>query len=183
MREPDPGIVRRAQQGDLDAFEALVRGCQADAWRFAYHLTRDRTAADDVTQDAFVRAYRSLATYRGDARFSSWLLRIVRNCAVDSFQRTRRDTALVERASRLQTRDVVAGQAASSTEERLRLDEAIRTLPTRLREAFVLIEVLGYDYSETAGILGVKTGTLKSRMHRARAALMRELNEETPVEM
>ena len=95
MQEPDPETIRRAQSGDLAAFEGLVRGCQADAWRLAYHLTQDRAAADDVTQEAFLRVYRSIGTYRGEHQFSSWLLRIVRNCATDSYTAAGRNKSRV----------------------------------------------------------------------------------------
>jgi RNA polymerase sigma-70 factor (ECF subfamily) len=175
VREPDPDTIRRAQAGDLDAFELLVRACQGDAWRYAYHLTRDRMLADDVTQEAFVRAFRSLRTFRAQSRFTSWLLRIVHNCSVDARLRARRDRILAERAA-----ENVGPQPshAGAAEDRLRLQEAVDALPRRLRDPFVLIEVLGFDYRETADILRVPVGTLKSRMHRARAALMARLEPE-----
>ncbi len=95
MREPEPDTIRRAQAGDLRAFESLVRAYQGDAWRFAYHLTRNRAAADDVTQEAFVRAFRAIASYRGEWKFTAWLLRIVRNCAIDVHRRARREERLL----------------------------------------------------------------------------------------
>ena len=174
MREPEPDVVRRAQAGDLDAFEELVRLCQPDAWRFAYHLTRDRTMADDVTQESFVRAFRSIRTFGGASKFTSWLLRIVHNCAMDARRRAGRDRALAERAAS----GLDEPPPASGPEERMRLQAAIDGLSPRFREPFVLIEVLGYDYREAAAILKVPTGTLKSRMHRARAVLVRRLTEE-----
>ena len=180
MREPDPDTIRRAQAGDLDAFEALVRVTQADAWRLAYHLTRDRAAADDVTQEAYLRLYRAIGTYRGEHQFSSWLLRIVRNCAMDAYQRSKRERLARERLT--EEPDVSAPRAASS-EERLRIEQAAARLSDQLREPFVLIDVLGFSYRETSAILGVKVGTLKSRMHRAHGALVRILTEEAAGEM
>jgi RNA polymerase sigma-70 factor (ECF subfamily) len=168
VRDPDPDTIRRAQGGDLEAFELLVRTCQGDAWRYAFHLTRDRMLADDVTQEAFVRAFRSLRTFRAQSRFASWLLRIVHNCAVDAQLRARRDRILAERA----VEGVREASQTGAAEDRLRLQEAVDLLPPKLRQPFVLIEILGYDYRETADVLGVPVGTLKSRMHRARAALM-----------
>ena len=168
MREPEPDTIRRAQAGDLHAFESLVRDYQADAWRFAYHLTHDRTTADDVTQEAFVRAFRAIRTYRGDWKFTAWLLRIVRNCAFDAYRRTRRERRVTWEVE-------IPAAAGSPSEDRVRIAQAVRSLPDALREPFVVIEVLGYTYQEAGTILGVKIGTLKSRMHRARAALMREL--------
>jgi len=174
VREPEPGTIRRARAGDLAAFESLVRDYQADVWRFAYHLTRNRATADDVTQEAFLKAYRSLGTFRGDAKFSSWLLRITHNCAIDAFRRARREGPVPD--------DVLAGLAVErpqgSAEDRLRIAQAVRRLSPELREPFVVIEVLGFSYEEASTILGVRLGTVKSRMHRARAALARTLTEE-----
>jgi RNA polymerase sigma-70 factor, ECF subfamily len=87
VHEPDPTVVAAARRGDAAAFEELVRGCQADVWRLCLHLLRDPGLADDATQDAFVRAFRFLPRFRGDARFSTWLLSIARNCAVDDGRR------------------------------------------------------------------------------------------------
>jgi RNA polymerase sigma-70 factor (ECF subfamily) len=181
VREPDPETVRRAQAGDLGAFESLVRDCQASAWRLAYHLTGNRATADDVTQEAFVRAFRSLASFRGQWKFTSWLLRIVHNCAMDAHRRGRREERLLARTAEPPT----AVSVSALADERLRIGQAVAALPRELREPFVVIEVLGHSYQEASAILGVKTGTLKSRMHRARAALVRELteHEETADEM
>ncbi|HJP66919.1 MAG TPA: RNA polymerase sigma factor [Actinomycetota bacterium] len=174
MREPEPGTVVRAQAGDLRAFETLVRECQADVWRFAYHLTRSRAAADDVTQEAFLHAFRALRSYRGgESKFSSWLLRIVRNCATDLYRRTRKEDLRAEPLDAAER-----SPAGESAEDRIRIEAALQRLPPELREPFVMIEVLGFDYRETSAILQVKQGTLKSRMHRARARLVAALSSE-----
>lgn len=175
MREPEPETIRRARSGDLRAFESLVRDYQADVWRFAYHLTRNRATAEDVTQEAFVRAYRSLGSYRGQAKFTSWLLRIVRNCAIDAYRKTRKEspTPSTEEVS------AAGGRAwvSSGAEERARINDAIRRLPMSLREPFVVIEVLGFSYQEASIILGLRVGTVKSRMYRARSALVEALTD------
>ena len=171
MREPEPETIGRARAGDLRAVESLVRACQADVWRFAYHLTRNPTRADDVTQETFLRMFRSLGSYRGDrAKFSSWLLRIARNCATDLYRKTRREEPWEDVGSA-----AVGSTGVGSVEDRIQISEALRRLPPELREPFVVIEVLGYDYREASAILEVKVGTLKSRMHRARAELMHSL--------
>jgi RNA polymerase sigma-70 factor, ECF subfamily len=175
VREPEPETIRRARRGDLRAFETLVRDSQADVWRFAYHLTRNRATAEDVTQEAFLRAYRALGSFRGQAKFTSWLLRIVRNCAVDAYRKTRKESPTPDE-------ELVAGRerlgSSPGAEERARVHDAIRRLPESLREPFVVIEVLGYSYQEASVILAVRVGTIKSRMHRARAALMSALSDE-----
>lgn len=172
LREPEPETIARARSGDLRAFESLVRDYQADVWRFAYHLTRNRATAEDVTQEAFLRAFRAIRSYRGQAKFTSWLLRIVRNCAVDGYRRTQREDLFPSFAEQ-----ALEAPSGGSAEDRLRIAAAVGGLPPDLREPFVVIEVLGFSYVEASGILGVKIGTLKSRMHRARAHLIRELSE------
>jgi RNA polymerase sigma-70 factor (ECF subfamily) len=177
VREPEPETIGRARAGDLRAFESLVRDYQADAWRFAYHLTRDRALAEDVTQEAFLRAFRAISSYRGQAKFTSWLLRIVRNCAVDAYRKTRRETPVDEEAGERWEAERAPARPAVSSEDRIRIAQAIRALPLSLREPFVAIEVLGFNYRETSDILGMRIGTVKSRMHRARAILAQALSE------
>jgi RNA polymerase sigma-70 factor, ECF subfamily len=172
VREPEPETIARAKAGALAAFEELVRAAQADVWRFAYHLTRDRAAADDVTQETFLRAYRGIGSYGGQSRFGSWLLRIAHNCAVDHHRRNRREMP-VETAPVVQEDQAAAG--VGRAELRAQIHGALRALPLELREPFVLIEALGYTYRETALILGVPVGTVKSRVHRARALLAHAL--------
>jgi RNA polymerase sigma-70 factor (ECF subfamily) len=182
VREPEPEIIRRARDGDLAAFESLVRAYQADAWRFAYHLTGNRATAEDATQEAFLRAFRAIRTYHGESKFTNWLLRIVRNAAIDAFRKTRREISVAETREPALGAEGFAGtglrEVHGSAEDRYRIAQAIRALPIDLREPFVVIEVLGFDYQEASAILSVKLGTLKSRMHRARAALIRSLSDE-----
>jgi len=176
VREPEPDVVRRAQAGDLEAFERIVRECQPAAWFLAYHLTRDASAADDVVQEAFVRAFTAIRSYRSAWKFTSWLMQIVRNCAMDHHRRIRRRDATLHRAGRAEP--PATEVAPPPVEERARINDAVRSLRPELREPFVVIEMLGYSYEEASVILGVRVGTLKSRMHRARGALMKALTEE-----
>jgi RNA polymerase sigma-70 factor (ECF subfamily) len=168
VNDPDPRTLERARRGDAGAFEELVRAYQGDVWRFAYHFTRDRSLADDVTQEAFLRAYRFLKSFRGDARFTSWLFRIARNCAMDQI---RARNVYVERVT--PTSGTVADPQA-----RVELAEALGAVSAEYREPFLLIEVFGLSYQEAADVLGVRVGTIKSRMHRARKAMMEALEIE-----
>jgi RNA polymerase sigma-70 factor (ECF subfamily) len=163
--------VRRARGGDLAAFEELVRGHQADVYRLALQLVRDPPTAEDVTQEAFVRAFRSLRRFRGSSKFSTWLFRITRNCAVDAIRRRERRRTY-ERAA------LAPDVPVQEPSLRAALEEAIEGLPPDLREPFVLIEVLGLSYAEASVVLSTSAGTLKSRMHRARRVLMDALGEE-----
>ena len=139
-------------------------------YRLALHLVRDAATAEDVTQEAFVRAYRSLVRFRGDAKFTTWLFRIAHNCATDAIRRRGRQRILESRVA-----EPVPSPDASL---RAAIREAIDALPADLREAFVLIEVFGLSYREAAGVLHVLPGTLKSRMHRTRRLLMDALGDE-----
>lgn len=170
MRDPDPRTLARAREGDLDAFEDLVRSYQADVYRFARHLTRDSATAEDVTQETFIRAFRFLRTFRGDCRFSSWLLRIARNCAMDAI---RARTQRVEREQAGPMPALIADPVA-----RTELAEAMKAVSPEQREPFLLIEVFGLSYQEAADVLQVKVGTVKSRMHRARLAMCEALTIE-----
>lgn len=164
-------MVRRARGGDLTAFEDLVRAHQADVYRLALHFVRDPPTAEDVTQEAFVHAYRSLRRFRGGSKFSTWLFRITRNCAVDAIRRRERRRTYEHAAV---SREVPVEEPSL----RVALDEAIDALAPELREPFVLIEVLGLSYGEASAVLGAPAGTLKSRMHRARRALVDALEGE-----
>ncbi|MDQ4058708.1 MAG: sigma-70 family RNA polymerase sigma factor [Actinomycetota bacterium] len=169
VHEPHPQVVAAARRGDQRAFETLVRAYQSDIWRLCFHLLGNTSAADDATQDAFVRAYRFIHRYRGDSKFSTWLFSIARNCALDEIrrnQRRRRVTDLVE---------------AQPEREPLRADlgievrEAVMALPLELREPLVMIDALGQSYAEVAETVGVPVGTVKSRVHRAREAVANTL--------
>ena len=139
-------------------------------YRLALRLVRDRPTAEDVTQEAFIHAYRSLGRFRGGSKFSTWLFRIARNCAVDAIRRRERQRRRDHAAAPEPEPEVDPSLRAS-------IDNAIEGLPPELREAFVLIEVIGLSYREAGVVLGVLTGTLKSRMHRARRLLVTALEE------
>jgi RNA polymerase sigma-70 factor, ECF subfamily len=171
--EPEPGVVAAARGGDLGAFEALVRRFQGDVWRLAFHLVRNEDLADDVTQDAFVRAYRFLARYRGDSKFSTWLFSVTRNCALDELRRASRRRRM---SSRLGAEPVPPPPEHGAGVE---VREALAALPLELREPVVLIDMFGVSYREVAAMLHVPEGTVKSRVHRARALLAAALGSRS----
>lgn len=165
LQEPDPQVIRAARAGDRSAFAALVRHCQADVWRLVFHLVRNESVADDVTQDSFVRAYRFLASYRADAKFSTWLYSIARNCAMDELRRSSRRRRVVEKL------EAVGVAQPSDHAVVLEVRDAIAQLPNELREPVILVDLLGTSYREAAAILDTAEGTIKSRLHRARESL------------
>ena len=170
VRDADPRTLDRARRGEPLAFEQLVREFQADVYRFAWHLTRDRDLAEDVTQDAFLRAFRFLGGFRGDRKFGSWLFSITRNCAMDAL-RHRRFPLLRDQDRQIEG-SVVDGAAHAE------LDAALAAISHEHREAFLLVEVFGLNYQEASDVLGVAVGTIKSRMFRARKALCAAIDDE-----
>lgn len=170
LDEPDPEVVESARRGDLGAFEQLVRRYQGDVWRLAFHLVHDDGMADDVTQDAFVRAFRFLRRYRAEAKFSTWLFTIARNCAMDELRRATRRRRTRHRA------EVEADALAADQSISIEVKEAVAALPLDLREPVVLIDMLGLPYREVARMLSVPEGTVKSRVHRARELLVERLS-------
>jgi RNA polymerase sigma-70 factor (ECF subfamily) len=165
VEDPDPQVVAAARDGDLRAFEAIVRRFQADAWRLAFHLLHDEAGAEDVTQEAFVRVFRFLPRYRGDSKFSTWLFSVVRNCALDELRRRERGRRTAGRLA------AEADPAVSEPGVRLEVHEALATLPIQLREPVVWIDMFGWSYDEVARVMGVPVGTIKSRVHKARTTL------------
>jgi RNA polymerase sigma-70 factor (ECF subfamily) len=161
MRDPDPRTVQQARAGDLRAFEELVRLYQAEVFRFAWHLTRDRSLAEDITQETFLRAFRFINGYRGTQRFGSWLFAIARNCSMDAL---RKRGTIAEHDGR-------EARATPDASTRAELDAALAAVSAEHRDAFLLVEVFGLSYQEAADVLGVAVGTVKSRMFRARRAL------------
>jgi RNA polymerase sigma-70 factor (ECF subfamily) len=172
VHEPHPQVVAKARRGDPVAFESLVRAYQGDVWRLCVHLLGNAAMADDVTQDAFIRAFRFLHRYRGDAKFSTWLFSIARNCALDEIRRNQR---------RRKVADIVEAQperAPVRAELGIEVREAVTSLPLELREPLVMIDILGLSYAEVAETMDVPVGTVKSRVHRARDSVARVLADE-----
>ena len=157
-----------ARDGDDGALEEAIRQSQPDVWRFAAHLIGPADA-DDVAQDTFLRAWRALPAFRGDSSARTWLLSITRRAAADAIRRRQRRRRIARRA---EAAAAVATIASNGVDARLELDELLQTLDDDQRTAFVLTQVIGCSYAETAEVCGVKIGTVRSRVSRARGALV-----------
>ncbi|MEU7711830.1 RNA polymerase sigma factor [Micromonospora chalcea] len=177
----DDELVTRVRAGDREAYDTLVARHTASAYRTAVLLGAGPDA-EDVVQEAFVKAYRKLSRYRAEASFRSWLLAIVAN-ETRNLHRTRsRRDGLVLRAA---TADPVGASGAGdgldavlAAERRAELVGALRRLPARDREAIVCRYLLDLGEDETATVLGLPRGTVKSRTHRALAKLRALLDRE-----
>lgn len=177
MTEDEPALVEFARAGDRAAFDELVRRHADGLYAVVVRLCADRDEAEEVTQEAFLRAWRGLPGFRGDAQFFTWLYRIGVNEArrrADG-RRRRADVVVVsldeqrEHASR--DRWVQPADRAERADLRRTLDAAIAGLPLDQRAALVLRDVQGLSTAEAAGVLGLREAAFKSRLHRARGLL------------
>ncbi len=171
-------LVELAKAGDREAFDRLVRITHKDAYALALRLTANAEDARDVVQDAYLRAYKGIDRFRGDAAFSTWLYRIVANCSTTHLgrrQRQRHDTLSIHTEvidTRPEHDPALQGDHA---ELRARLDAAIRDLPPRLRSVVVLRDVYDLPHEEIAAELGISTTATKVRLHRARRRLREQV--------
>lgn len=170
MDGPDAADVLAAASGDVAAFERLVRQMQGPVWRYVVHLVGDHSLAEDVAQEVFLRVHRKLHTLRDPERFVPWLLATARNAAFDAGRhRKRRPVELVG------DRDVWTSENAHDPHISLEVWDALARLDDPLREAVVLVGMIGLTYHEAADAIGVPEGTVKSRTFRARKLLMEML--------
>jgi RNA polymerase sigma factor (sigma-70 family) len=172
-------LVARARRGDADAYEELVHTYQGIALRTAYVVAGNAADAEEAVQDAFVKAYRALWRFRPGAPFKPWLLRIVANEARNRRRSAGRRAALALRAQEPSGEAAPSPEAALiGAEQRAELIEALNRLPENDREALACRYFLDLSEVETAAALGVRPGTVKSRVSRALEQLRGELGEE-----
>jgi RNA polymerase sigma-70 factor, ECF subfamily len=170
-------LVAAAKGGDREAFEAVVRATYADAYGLALRLTANEEDAKDVVQEAYLRAYRGLKRFRGDASFTTWLYRITANCAATHLGKRSR-----HRHEDLADVDVCDVQPDSDPEQlaeaallRGRVSAALEELPPRLRAVVVLRDVYDLPHEAIAAELGISEAAAKVRLHRARLRLRSQL--------
>ena len=173
-------LVERCRGGDELAWEWLVRRCQGRVYGLAYHYLGSAEDARDVAQEAFVRVYRQLASFEGD-RFMAWLLRITRNLCIDQLRR-RKTRPPAEDVRADAGGDTAPRDAAPSPEQawladarRRLVHQALQRLDGANREVILLKDIQGLRLDEIADLLGLPIGTVKSRAHRARLELARQV--------
>lgn len=173
MDHPDEADVIAAASGDIAAFERLVRNSQGAVWRYVAHIAGDHALAEDITQEVLVRMHKKLHTLREPTRFNAWLLTMARNAAYDAGRRKRRRPLEL-----VGDRELPADQVIDPHID-IEVNEALNSLEIELREALVLVGMIGLSYSEAGEALGIPEGTVKSRVFRARKAMLNELGEGT----
>lgn len=176
----DQLLVERIQRGDRRAFDLLVLKYQQKILKLVMRYVRDPTEALDVSQEAFVKAYRALPGFRGESAFYTWLYRIAINTAKNYLVALQRkpveydldaqDPEYAERHAQLRDEDTPEGLAMQD-QLRETVEQAIAVLPEELRTAIMLREIEGLSYEEIAAAMDCPVGTVRSRIFRARAAI------------
>lgn len=174
-------LIARAQEGDVRAFEMVLESHLPTIRRFARAFAANESEADDLAQEALVRVYRNICSFRYQAAFSSWLYAIVRSAYLDANKGRSGRRRELEEEYRDSHGEREGGsrpdEAVLAEEDRQRVWSALREIPAEFRTAVVLFDIEGLTYDEVASIEGVAVGTVKSRLHRGRAALKKLLED------
>lgn len=185
MDQQDKNLVERCKQGDLSAFDDLVRKYEKQVYSFAYRMTRNYDDANDIASEAFVKVFQGIASFRGDANFTTWIFRIVTNVYLDHRKRSKAHLnipldeyiELEGNAVARQVEDPSPTPIAiiEASERGDALLHAINELPEYQKIMVLLFHTQGQSYEDIAQIMGIAVGTVKSRLNRARLALREKL--------
>jgi RNA polymerase sigma-70 factor (ECF subfamily) len=183
----DAYLVSRALEGDLPAFEKLVARYQNKLIGYSARMLGDQDEAEDVAQEVFIKAYRSLDSFRGDAQFSTWIYRIATNLCIDRIRARKRRPQQAYSLDEPMDKDEekggreIADLSAEPTREverdelRRRVREVMNEMPEKMRTILIMCDMQGMAYDEIAKVLDCPIGTVKSRLFHARADLGRRL--------
>ena len=179
-------LIERCQQGDLKAFDRLVDKYASWVYQIAFRMTNDRDDADDIAQEAFIRAFSAISKFKQRSSFSTWLYRIAVNVCHDELKRRKRaPQPMSALQSEDDSEDPIAQLAANESsdpaeivearERQRAVQQAIGSLPEHYRMVLILRDLQGLSYEEIAQVVGDRVGTVKSRINRARLALREKL--------
>ncbi len=176
--------IGQAQQGVAFAFEYLYKAHCRRVYSLCLRMIKNPVEAEDLTQQAFLQLFRKIGTFRGESGFSTWLHRVTVNIVLMHLRREKPSEILFEDLYRPSSDDEGPREHGSSDTsmfgaiERLNLMRAIRKLPSGYKQVFLMHDVIGYEHSEIAGLLGCTAGSSKSQLHKARKRLRRLLQAE-----
>lgn len=181
---PDELTIKRASRGDKQAFGRIVEQCGSMVYSVCLRMMKNPADAMDASQEAFIKAYRSIGAFRGDASFSTWLYRITMNACLDMLRKRRGEQELPDddALAAMMPSGESAERAVMRRFDTKELEAAIDALPDGYRAVIVLREVQGLSYDEIASVLGLNVNTVRSRISRGRKALrdfLRSSSEKT----
>ena len=181
----DLDVVRRAQEGDSDAFATLFHAHKARIYSVCLRMTNNAAEAEDLTQDAFLQLFRKIATFRGDSAFSTWLHRIAVNTVLMHFRKKSLSQVSLDEpysnsdGAKVRREYGTKDNCLAGCVDRVALASVIKELPHGYRTIFLLHEVEGYEHQEIAEMLGCSVGNSKSQLHKAKLRI-RELLARAP---
>jgi RNA polymerase sigma-70 factor, ECF subfamily len=179
--ESDFDLIKRAQQGDADAFASLFHAHKARVYSVCLRLTNNTTEAEDLTQDAFLQVFRKLSTFRGDSALSTWLYRIAVNTVLMRFRKKALRQVSLDEPCNQGTRTVreygTRDACLAGTIDRIALTRVIGELPAGYRTIFILHELEGYEHQEIAELLDCSVGNSKSQLHKAKLRIREMLGQ------
>lgn len=188
MSDQERDLIEKSKQGDIDSFEKLIRDHQQLAFNIAYRMLGNIEDAKDVSQDAFIKIFKSINSYKGDSSFSTWLYRIVTNTCIDELRKRNKRQILsydipiateegeVER--NLPDPGPTPEDIVDRKESQRKIRDAINNLNEQHKAVIVLRDIKGFSYDQISEILECPEGTIKSRISRARSALKSLLEKE-----
>ncbi|KOU82546.1 MULTISPECIES: sigma-70 family RNA polymerase sigma factor [Streptomyces] len=178
--DSDAAVTRlalAARDGDRAKTDRFVRALHRDVWRYVAYLSADTQAADDLTQDVFLRALAGLHRFEGRSSARTWLLSIARRTVVDSLRHAAARPRLSDRCDWQAAAEQAQPYGVPGFEDGIALAELLAAIPSERREAFVLTQLLGLPYAEAAEAVGCPIGTVRSRVARARTSLIALLTD------
>lgn len=168
-------IIEQAKKGDKKSFERLISVYKGKVFRHAYAMLGDRMEAEDVSQEAFIKAYVALSKLQSAYAFSSWLVQIVSHiCHNRLSKREKEKIAIGKNLKDFLQRSTNSNRAMEQKQLQMNIEEAMQKLSSEQREAIVLRDIQGFSYDEMANLLKIPVGTVKSRIHAARLAMREE---------
>jgi RNA polymerase sigma-70 factor (ECF subfamily) len=176
----DAGTVKRAQEGDADAFADIFNANRERVYAICLRMTSNAAEAEDLMQDSFMQAFRRLSTFRGDSALSTWLHRVAVNTVLMHFRKKAPHVISLDETSEREGKTLRRECGSrdgrlSGTVERIALTRALKELPVGYRNIYLLHDVHGYQHSEIADRLGCSVGNSKSQLHKAKSKLRQAL--------
>jgi RNA polymerase sigma-70 factor (ECF subfamily) len=180
--DTDLELVRRAQDGDAEAFAALFHAHKARVYSICVRMTNNTAQAEDLTQDAFLQVFRKLSTFKGNSALSTWLYRIAVNTVLMHFRKKALKQISLDEPSSHDVKQVRREYGSrdgrlSGSVDRITLTRAIKDLPAGYRRIFLLHEVEGYEHQEIAKLLECSVGNSKSQLHKAKLRIREFLSQ------
>jgi RNA polymerase sigma-70 factor (ECF subfamily) len=185
VESAEPETIRRAQHGDAAAFERIYQLHSRRVYALCLRIARNPTEAEDLTQEAFLRAFRKIQTFRGESAFSTWLYRLALNVVLMKLRKKNLPEASLDETTKSNEENTRQSNGVGGLDprltgliDRLNLERAVEQLPSAFKAVFVLHDIQGYKHHEIAEMMDWSVGTSKEKLHRARTRL-RELLQDS----